>query len=170
MIVDRDGQHSGVVATPLGNSAPPSTNASRVFGITPSVSERWSSVRTISTLGGRSGLGDPVDAADAGKLGLDEGAGGLTVPVHAARRTRIGGTLDVHNRARDRRVGRRDTGRVMAAHSPPARAGSATHSGVGSASRSGRPKAGLADVEGLGEEQGLVAGNPEHAEGDLRAA
>src|SRR5580765_4098304 len=99
MIVAREGQHSGVAATPFAKSAPPWTNSSRVFGITSSVSNRWSSVTMIRTFGGLPGRGGPV-----GGIGPVVVAGGLrTVPpavVPATDEVGVGPGFAVHDARR----------------------------------------------------------------------
>src|SRR5436190_594346 len=90
-MVAREGQHSGVVTNPFRKVVPPAPKMRRVFGITPRVPARWSSVRTIRTLG-RAGWaeedaeGDAVDPVGALPLWLPTVAVSATPFVHAAAR------------------------------------------------------------------------------------
>src|SRR5687768_10264440 len=77
---DREGQHSGVVATPLGKTVPPVPNHCMVLGITPSVSApRWSSVTKTTKFGwdpgggggGGGGGGVPVSTTSSGRLEVE---------------------------------------------------------------------------------------------------
>src|SRR5437016_4616871 len=88
-MVAREGQHSGVVTNPFRYVVPPAPKMRRVFGITPRVPARWSSVRTIRTLGGAGWAEEDAEGEAVGPAGalpplLRSVAVSATPFVHAA--------------------------------------------------------------------------------------
>src|SRR5438067_12573843 len=84
-MLDRDGQHRGVVTKPLANVVPPRANSRRVAGMTPSVPIRWSSVR-MTRMFGRADAARVVEGStDPDFCQVGDGGEPVAVDEHATR-------------------------------------------------------------------------------------